>query len=103
MNLTELMEKVETSCQFDNSNYPGLQSMSDKERKLFSIRHILLHQLRAMGDLSGVIDKSEHGEGLDEENLKLAIKKLFINTLRLAQIADMTHYDLARDHFPELV
>lgn len=54
-----------------------------------------MHQAKALGRIAEAIEPCDHGEGIDEEKLRLAVRNFFINTLRLAEMCGITGEDLA--------
>lgn len=90
MNLQDLVALIVENWPFDETSYPGTQGLSETERQCFALRHILMHQAKAVGKLSEVVEPHDHGAPLDEEKLRLAIRNFFINTLRLAETAGVS-------------
>ena len=97
MDLQELSELVSSNWLFTEEYYPALKGLSEKERRLFSLWHILMHQVKAAGKLSAAIEREEHGILMDEENLRLATRNFLLNTIRLADVANMNMDELERE------
>lgn len=90
MDLQNLMELVERHWPFDEENYPGLPGVSDRD----VLKHILFHQIKAATKLTEVVESMDHGAPLDEKKLRQAIRNFLINTLRLADVADISAAEL---------
>lgn len=90
MTLQDLMDLVTREWPFNEENYPLLKGCSDEEKKQFAIRHILIHMVKAHGQLAESVEPWDHGR--NERNLGLcrAVGKLFKEILRLAEIAGIT-------------
>lgn len=95
MNLQELMNLVAQNWSFDEKSYPELQECSDKKRIVkFAVQHILQHQVKALGQLAETTESWDHGLEEKNINLRIATRKLFKNTLRLAEILGLSAHDL---------
>jgi len=95
MELVELTELVAKHWPFDESNYPRMQGLSEGDRKEFALRHILMHQQKAVAKLTEVIEPLDHGAAPDEGKLRQATRNFLINTLRLAAVAGISAEELA--------
>lgn len=96
MELQELMDIVVGTWPFDAENYPLMNGLSPERRKEFVLRHILMHQAKALAKLTEVIEPLDHGAPLDDLKLCQATRNFLINTLRLADVVDMRARALAR-------
>jgi len=96
MDISELMELVKQNWQFDEEHYPGLPSDSDV-KKLFSLKHVLYHQQKAVGKMAEAIEPYDHGKELNVSLLKLAVRNSFINTVRMACVLGITPHGLAEE------
>ncbi len=99
-NLQELMDEIKESWSFDESNYPVIKNFSEEEKELFRIGHLFLHQVKATGALAEIIERREHGEELDHQELVKVIEKFFKNTIRLAEVAGMKADTLIENCMP---
>ena len=97
MNVEHLMKMVNEEWVFDKINYTPMKSMSQKEKRLFAIEHVLKHQTKALAKAIETLERFEHGTLLDEEKLRLSVRNFFINTLRLADIVGISPKELAGD------
>lgn len=99
MDLQELMDKIVERWKFDKETYPALKTIVQGSIpwQLFAVDHILHHQAKSCGVLSGVIESSQHGRGhgLYEQNtnpmeyriqMRTAAVKMVKNALRLAEV-----------------
>jgi hypothetical protein len=96
MKLQELIDLIAEDWPFHPENYPTLSmDGSQNQQLLFKIQHILHHQGKALGSLSGIIEVCEHNsaEVLDLDQIKTLVEKFLRNTLRLAEIAGMSAND----------
>ena len=94
MSLDDLMETVLRHWSFDANSYPVMVGLSEKDSKVFALRHILMHQNKAVGRLAEVCEPADHGAPLDEEKLRTATRNFLINTLQLASVAGIRAGDL---------
>lgn len=94
MDLKTLMKLVEEHWQFTNEEYPGYGALTPPRQQLFRLRHILLHQTKAVGYLAQVCEPVEHGQELNTEPLPQIARKFFHNALQLALAIGMTPEDL---------
>lgn len=98
--LQNLINQFRDTWPFEESEYPGIKGLTGKERELFAIRHILLHQTKAVGILAEIVEGWEHGNDVDIDLLGLTVKRFFKNTLRLAEIAQVSADELIDDCTP---
>lgn len=91
MTLQELMDKIAGNWQFTGENYPEINKCSDLKRiTMFAVRHILEHQVKALGQLATVIESWEHGQNDKMAEVFRPTIKIFRNTLRLSQIIGLS-------------
>lgn len=96
MDIEKLMAFVVERWRFDAENYPGIEKLFAFKREVFALRHILMHQAKALGKAMEAVEPCDHGERIDEEKLRLAIRNSLINTLRLAEASGMSADDLLK-------
>jgi len=84
MELKELMELIEESWTFDENNHPGIDRLSADQVSLFAVRHILMHQQKAVGRLVEAYEPTDHWQPLIKSAVLLAVRNSLVNTLRLA-------------------
>jgi hypothetical protein len=92
--INDLIEYIAASYNFSEEKYPALQNLSDEQKQDFAIRHLSFHFSKTAGKIAAVCEGVDHGKGYDLPELKKNIAKAFINTLRLAQLADMGESEL---------
>lgn len=80
---------------FDREEYPHLPQ-DTHGAWLFALQHIAAHQAKAVGNIYAVLEPMDHGRPYDYEKMKLALRNLLINTLRLAAIAGISVEELER-------
>lgn len=91
------MKTVKEDWVFDKGNYPPMKSMSQKEKRVFSVEHILKHQSKALAKATEALERFDHGFPLDEEKLRLSNRNFLINTLRMADVLGVSPEKLAAD------
>lgn len=101
MKLQELIDEVAKNWSFDEAkNYPGMEKLTEDEKKAFAIRHILFHQMKSIGAFAELIEQCEHGKDLDYKKLHMTIYKSLKNSLRLAKIVGISAEDIAKHLVP---
>ena len=95
MDLNNLMAVVFEHWPFDYDNYPRMQKLSEEEKRAFIIRHILMHQAKAVAKVTEAVEPFDHGAPLDHNKLQLSTRNFFINTLRLASAIGISSEELA--------
>ncbi|OGD37121.1 hypothetical protein A2850_04960 [Candidatus Azambacteria bacterium RIFCSPHIGHO2_01_FULL_51_74] len=85
--LGNMIDVVEKHWPFDETTYPELHSLSQEQKNLFTLKHILFHQIKAVAKLTEVCEVVDHGKSLDGDKLHVAVRNFFINTLRLTRAA----------------
>lgn len=105
MTLREFMDQIGSSWPFDAATYPALQNLQGDgiAWQLFAIDHILHHQSKSHAVLASALERSQHGQGLYENNtnaselrsqMRIAARKMVKNSLRLAQVLGLTAEDI---------
>ena len=97
MNLSDLKNLVSDSWIFDENGYPDVVWRSKNDKMLFALKHITLHQAEAIGNLSSIIEAMDHGKELDKEALVIAMRKLMVNVMQMANVSDIHMVDLERE------
>lgn len=97
MDLQDLIRLVKEEWPFDKDHYPAIKKMSQKEKRIFAIRHILMQQAKALAKGMEALERFEHGLPLDEEKLRLSVRNFFINTLKMAEFVGISPDQLADD------
>ncbi len=97
--LQALMQHIAATWMCNDHRYPELQGKSRNARKLFLVKHSTAHVLKTMGKIAAVTERFDH-EGMvapeDEERLKDASVKLFVNALKLAEEVGLSADDLLK-------
>lgn len=91
--LLELIGLISRHYIFTNDYYPELPL--DTERRLhFALRHSAFHFAKTAGQLAAVCEALDHGEEVDIDALRDVAPKALINTLKLAELIDLTEQEL---------
>ena len=94
--LDKLIQFTAEHFVFDENAYPELAGVTDEEKLKFALRHSALHFAKTAGKIAALVEGMDHGKKLDTEEIKANIPKELINTLRLAELVDMTEADIIR-------
>lgn len=89
VDIKELSDLLAKKWPFDADNYPELEGKSKAELRMFAIKHIILHQAKALGSLSEFVERYDHRKSkafFDDTTATISVVKMFCNTLRLAEI-----------------
>lgn len=91
MTLQEMIDKVVKGWPFDKKNYKDWYEFWPKDRKMiYALKHILLHQQKALAAVAEVVEKFDHEGNLSPEQeaqIIIAIRKTILNSLRMAEVA----------------
>ncbi len=93
LDLQRLMHTIDRGYQFTPATYHALPAGADPH--LFGIHHSLLHMNKATGVIAAELERHDHDSTLDHPALELAVKKEFVNVLKLAAHLGLTAEDLA--------
>lgn len=97
--LSEALRYVGEEYAFSPEQYPILRRLSLAQRRVFAMNHCQLHITKSLGRIAAACESADHGERLDEVELRAATGKIFTDVLKLAQEIGMTEEDLlARVH-----
>ncbi len=94
LDLDATIKHISDRYSFTSDRYPLIARLSPQERKAFAVSHSVHHMIKSIGKLSGECEAFDHGGALNEEVLREATVKMFINTLKLAEEIGMTADDL---------
>ena len=94
-NLASLMQYIGERYTFTEEHYPGFNKFSEKEQKVFAVRHSHLHMSKSAGKIAAEAETADHGGTMNEEKLCVATAKMLVNALKLAQELGMSAEDLA--------
>lgn len=95
--LEELMARIANVWQCDPSRYPELAGMSEEQRRNFLVKHSILHITKTNGKLAALCEDYDHNQKMsveDEENLRVAATKMFVNAVKLAEESGLTAEEL---------
>jgi hypothetical protein len=95
--LSSLMKFIEERYTFDKKNYPGFNQvlLSSEQQLAYVVRHSALHMMKSTGKIAAEAEATDHGELMNEENLKVATTKMLVNVLKLAEELGISGEDLA--------
>lgn len=93
--IDRLIKLIAQHLVFDEKNYPELKGADEKKRLAFAIRHSALHFSKTAGKLSSISEDIDHGAEMDISDLKKQLIKSTVNTLRLAELLEMSEKDIA--------
>lgn len=93
--LSSLMAFIGEHYTFTEEHYPGLNQLSVEQRLLFVVRHNALHMMKSTGKIAAEAETADHGGLINEENLKVAMTKMLVNVLKLAEELGISGDDLA--------
>jgi len=96
------MKFIVESHPIDNDHYPDADLGTDAKRRIFGIGHLLLHMNKSTGVIAGQLEGCDHGCDLSHEELRVAIVKMVVNSLRMAELAKLTPEEIVR-LIPEVI
>lgn len=104
MDIQELMARAVAKWPFDDRNYPGFNKLSDPQRVLFGMDHILKHMIIEVAELVRFVEQSQHTPQLAERlshatiqrDITPLMRKILVDALRLASFVGISEADLGR-------
>jgi len=103
--LESLMGHIAAVWVCDPERYPALAGMDDAQRRMFLVKHSLLHVSKTVGKVAAVCEDFDHAGVKGAESaaaLQDGVVKLFVNALKLAEETGLSAEDLLR-RAPEFV
>lgn len=97
--LHELSTHIAEHFRFDTDNYKKLPDDAE-EARLFALRHMKDHMSKSVGAMATMFEASDHSGNFPPENdqeLKQLTVKMLINTLKMAEILDVSPNQLLED------
>lgn len=105
MHLSKLIDDVRKAWTWDKERYPGLEephlnrgSLDGDRRSRFQRKHVLLHMMKQLGELSGAEEGCDHdprnGFGARELQRHAALGKLLVDVLQFAAVEGLTEDNL---------
>jgi hypothetical protein len=95
--LEAVMRQIGERYVYTADQYPLLEGLAPAKRKAFAVNHSVHHMNKSIGKLSSACEAFDHGSPLNEESLREATVKMFIDTLKLAEEIGMTAKDLIEE------
>jgi hypothetical protein len=96
MDLQEAMDIIAARYVCSPQNYPALEGKTGQEIHDFSMNHAAVHLMKSLGKIAAQLEAQDHGEKLNQEELREATAKMYINALRIAELQGMTADELLR-------
>ncbi len=93
-NLQEAIDYIAAQFVFDEASYPILQKLTSEERLQFSVNHSLQHMMKQIGKIATHLEDKDHGGVGNNDMLKQALIKEFINILRLSELLNVNAKEL---------
>lgn len=97
MDLGELQAVARVNWTFTERDYPVLARTVKEDRLLFALRHAILHQQKAAGNLAAIAEAMDHGGPLNRELLVATLRKQLVNTMECASVAGIPALELEAD------
>jgi len=97
MNLQEIQTAAQKIWPFDESSYPALAHLSPEDRQTFALKHVLTHLTKAVGRIAGAVEPLDHGEELDKNAIRIALRKVIVDAVQSAGIAGITSKELEEE------
>ena len=91
--IEEVWVYINSKYIFNQENYPKIPA-EEPARKAFIVNHSLQHMCKSTGKIAAEVETFDHGGQMNNENLKEATVKMFINTLKLASELGINTWDL---------
>lgn len=92
--IDKLIKFIAKHFPFDEKTYPELKGADEKKHLIFAIRHSAMHFAKTAGKIAAVSEDADHGTEIKINELKENASKALVNTLRLAELLNMSETDL---------
>lgn len=95
--IDELLSYIKVHWHCDETKYPLMQQMSDEQKLMFVINHLVLHMSKSVGKIAAECENFDHGNDFYRVNrpeLNILAAKMLINVIQFAQTLDMTSESL---------
>ncbi|MEI7719647.1 MAG: hypothetical protein WCI89_00325 [bacterium] len=87
--LVALMRLIGERYQFTPEHYPELVQLVGEQRTAFAVKHSALHMMKSVGAIAAQGEAADHGDLMDIGALRIAIAKMLVNTLKLAEVLEI--------------
>lgn len=102
VDLAALMATVQAGFPFTQDRYPNGDLGTPEKTRAFAVRHSSVHMAKTGGQIAAEAEKYDHGNQINEAKLKIAVAKMLVNTLNLANILGVTAEEL-QDLVPQVM
>lgn len=92
--LDSLIKYIAEKHQFNGDKYPEIKNASEEDVFRFAVRHSALHFSKTAGKVAASSEDIDHGGQGGLEDLKTNVAKSLVNTLRLAELLEMSEKEL---------
>jgi len=92
--IDKLIKFIAKYFPFDEKTYPELKGANKEKHLIFAIRHSAIHFAKTAGKIAAVSEDADHNRKIKIGELKENTSKSLINTLRLAELLNMSEDDL---------
>lgn len=97
MNFQDIQTVAQKTWPFDESSYPALAHLSIEDRQTFALKHVLTHLTKAVGRVASAVEPLDHGERLNKETIRIALRKVIVDAVQGAGIAGITSKELEEE------
>ena len=95
-NIADLMKHIELTYVFTAEHYPEL-AREGVNKEVFALRHLLHHIQKSVGRLAAECERFDHGDELNDANIREVVVKILINVLKLAAERGISAKELVGD------
>ena len=83
VSLNALMNYISRRWKFSGEHYQGFDALDERGKQLFPLRHSTLHICKSLGRLASEAEGADHGDPVDEQQIRIAAAKLAATALNL--------------------
>ena len=94
MDLRHLVDLVHEKWQFNETNYPELQDATEMEIRRFAVRHVVLRQMKSLGEIAALCEIIDHGGQVGWADFEDAIVKMLLNSVQLTGLIGLSSESL---------
>lgn len=88
----EVVAYIGNNWHCDETKYPVMEKMSDEQRLMFVINHLVLHMSKSVGKIAAQCESFDHGNDIyrvNRDELELLAAKMVINVLQFSHVLGM--------------
>lgn len=97
MNLADIRDATRQAWPFTHRTYPAMSNLNVEERRAFALKHVLVHMVKATGQVSAAIEPIDHGMDLDRDQLLASLRNLIVQAVQCADVAGISEADIEQD------